>query len=235
MGDARLSSCHFSLNLDLLARARSVLAGRKDVFWITGGACAGKTTVCRSLAAAYGLAIYDVDDRTFNAYPDRCTSTHHPALKTWFSAPDPFAWMLGLSPEHFLAFNQAANAEILDLFSDDLAQIPVGEGLLIDGGITNPSLLAQVAPLQQIVCLKTTPALSRLAWEESPSRRFMKDMVFQQPNPEAAWEKFLLLDRLMTETILRECRESGIRIFQRDRRTPAEAFMRRITRYIFSA
>jgi hypothetical protein len=186
------------------------------------------------MAEAYGFAIYDVDDRTFNAYPDRCTFERHPALKTWFSAPDPFAWMLALAPEDFLAFNRAANAETLDLLADDLAQMAPSEALLVDGGMTNPALLAQVTPRRQIACLKTTHALSRLAWEESPDRRSMKDLVFQQPAPEAAWKKFLLLDRMMTETILRECRECGIRIFQRDRRTDTNRFLSRVGAYILS-
>ncbi|MCL4559634.1 MAG: hypothetical protein M1281_03335 [Chloroflexi bacterium] len=184
------------------------------------------------MAEAYGFAIYDIYDRTFNAYPDRCTFERHPALKTWFSAPDPFAWMLALAPEDFLAFNRAANAETLDLLVDDLAQMAPSEALLVDGGMTNPALLAQVVPRRHIACLKTTPALSRLAWEESPDRRSMKDLVFQQPNPDAAWKKFLLLDRLMTKTILRESQECGIRIFQRDRRTNAEEFLQKIAHYI---
>lgn len=206
----------FYINHDLLTKAHKVLAGRKRLCWIVGGACSGKSTVCQALSVACGVPIYDMDAHIFADYPQRCTDERHPSLKTWFSAPDPFAWMLGLAEGEFVAFNRSSNAEYLDLIADDLRERAQDETLLVDGGLTHPALLAQVVSVGQIVCLETTKAASVRAWEESPDRQFMKEMVLGLPNPQASWQKFLRFDRLITRTILKECRESGILTLRRD-------------------
>ena len=130
----------FYIHQDRLTKAHDVLAGRKGLYWIVGGACSGKSTVCKALAAACGVPIYDMDAHIFEDYPQRCTVERHPSLKTWFTAADPFAWMLGLAEDEFVAFNRASNAEYLDLIADDLRERAQDDMLLVDGGFTHPGL-----------------------------------------------------------------------------------------------
>ncbi len=216
----------FRVNEDLLPRARQVLSGRGKLYWIIGGACAGKSTVCRAISAMSGVRIYDVDAHIFEDYPNRCTAERHPALKAWFSAPHPFAWMLGLSEQEFQEFNWASTAEYLDLIADEVAAIPPGEGMLIDGGISSAAVLARVVPSKQVVCLATSEATSVRTWEESADRAFMKEMVYQLPDPENAWQKFLRFDTLITRSLLDECRANGIRVIGRDENTAADEYAR---------
>jgi hypothetical protein len=218
----------FYVNHDLLIKAHDVLAGRNRLYWVIGGACSGKSTVCQAISVAHGIPIYDLDAHIFDDYPHRCTDERHPSLRAWFTAADPFAWMLGLADDEFAAFNRASNAEYLDLIADDLWERNPDETMLFDGGFTNPALLAQVVDAGQIVCLETTEAASIRAWEESPDRQFMKEMVLRLPDPEASWRKFLHFDRLITRTILKECRESGIRTIMRDDSGSANALAAQI-------
>lgn len=218
----------FDLNHGLLGQVRRVLARQNKLYWIIGGACSGKSTVCRALSAAHGVPIYDMDAHIFDDYPQRCTAERHPALKAWYTAPDPFAWMLNLAEDEFVAFNRASNAEYLDLIADELSGRDPGAMLLVDGGFTHPALLAQGVDTRRIVCLETTEAASTKAWEESPDRQFMKEMVFQLPDPQAAWCKFLQFDRLITRTILTECRECGILTLDRDESVSVDALAARI-------
>jgi hypothetical protein len=206
----------FCIDHDLLTKAHDVLAGQKRLYWIVGGACSGKSTACQALSIAYGVPIYDMDAHIFDDYPQRCTAERHPSLRTWFTAPDPFAWMLGLAEDEFTAFNRSSNAEYLDLIADDLRERARDETLLVDGGFTHPALLTQVVDEHHIVCLETTEAASIRAWEESSDRQFMKEMVLRLPDPQESWRKFLRFDRLITGTILKECRENGIHTIKRD-------------------
>ncbi len=222
---------NFSLNADLLEKARRILFGR-ELYWVIGGSCAGKSTVCRAISKEYGLAIYDVDKHVFEDYPNRCTLESHPALKTWFSAPDPFVWLLGLSEGQFQDFNRASTAEYLDLISDDLAGDAPDKRTLVDGGISRAVVLAHVAPVNRIVCLNTTEAMSVRTWEESADRHLMKDLVFRLPDPEKAWKKFLRFDALMTRTMLEECAASGIRVFARGEGTEVKEFAHRIWEFL---
>ena len=218
----------FCVDQQLLVKARRILANRSKVYWIIGGSGAGKSTVCRAIASAYSIPVYDMDAHVFDDYPHRCSKQRHPAISAWFDAPDSFAWMLGLSESDFLDFNRASNAEFLDLLADDLIGAAPDQALLVDGWITNPSLLAQVVPVSQIVCLETAASISVKAWEDDPNRRLMKEMVWQLPCPEVAWRKFLDADSLMTRVILEECKASGIRTIRRDERTPEAAVTKQI-------
>lgn len=218
----------FRVDQRLLVKACRILANRSKVYWIVGGSGAGKSTVCRAIAAEHGIPIYDMDAHVFDDYPHRCSKQRHPAISTWFEAPDSFAWMLELPEDDFLDFNRASNAEFLDLLADDLIGAAADEALLVDGWITNPSLLAQVVPTSQIVCLETAAPFSPQAWEDDPNRRLMRDMVWQLPRPEEAWRKFLDADSLMTRVLSEECKASGIRILRRDERTSISASRKQI-------
>ena len=172
----------FPLNEDLIARARAVLAPRRDVYWIIGAACAGKSTVCRRLARESGIALYDMDEHTYGSYMNRYTQERHPACKTWFSAPNPLAWVLSLSPKEFDALNRAVQAECLDLFAADVATAG-RHPLLVDGGITHPAMLAGVISPERIFCIETTAAERVSRWETSDDRAEMKELDTRAARP----------------------------------------------------
>ncbi len=199
----------FSLDDSLLTKARAVLAAWPDVLWLIGGSCSGKTTVARALAARTGAAVYDVDEAVFGRF--RFDAQRHPATTAWFSAANPLHWMLSLPWPEFDALYRAHNAEMLDLLADELAARPPA-ALVVDGGITHPSLLARVMPAGRIVCLETDDARRRAEWDTAAGRAPMKAEVLALPDGAALWARFLDYDQRLTQTIGRESRQSGIRV-----------------------
>ena len=197
----------FPVNSDLLAHARDVLSGREKLFWIIGGAGSGKTTICSLLSKRYALPVYDMDAHIYGSYHTRFTPEHHPVNSAWATSENGLAWLLGMSWDEFNSFNQAALPEYIDLLAEDLTEARPESPLLIDGGISNPALIAQVIPTRQIVCLSAP--VDANVWE-SADRQSMKDAIYQLPNPEEAWLKFLDFDKQITCTIERECRENNI-------------------------
>jgi len=180
-----------------------------------GGAGSGKTTICQTLAKTYGLPVYDMDAHIYGDYHGRFSPTRHPVNSQWAAAPNGLAWLLQMTWEEFDAFNQAAVPEHLDLLAEDLAQMGPNASILIDGGIANPGLIAQVLPTNQIVCLARPGRSSAEIWSESEERLGMKEMVDQLPNPEQAWQRFLEFDALINQTILQECLANNITICSR--------------------
>lgn len=205
----------YTVNTNLLAHAQAALGGRDRLYWIVGGAGAGKTTICRALAARYTMSLYDMDAHIYGAYHQRFTPERYPVNHAWSSAPDALAWLLELSWEEFDAFNQAALPEYLDLLAEDLGSVEMHASMVIDGGLANPGLLAQVIPPQQIVCLAAPNRSSAEVWDESGERAAMKEAVWQLANPQAAWDKFLHFDEQITRTILKECHEHHIAVCSR--------------------
>lgn len=204
------------LDQQLIDKARGVLHDW-PLYWLIGGSTTGKSTVARALAEETGIAIYDMDEQVFGRY--RFDPRRHPATTAWFGAGNPLAFMLSLDWPSFNALYRAANAEYLDLMADDLGAGGERRPLLVDGGITHPSVLAQAIPPERIVCLATTGEMSRRAWETDPERAEMRRWIEDLPDGVAKWQRFLDYDGRMSQTLEHESRELGIRVVARDEQT----------------
>ena len=201
---------NFTVSESLLTHARTLLANRRNLYWVVGGSGSGKSTICAALSERHAIPVCDMDEHIYGDYHSRFTADRHPANTAWSGSENPLAWLIGLTWDEFYAFNRAALPEYLDLFCEDLASTPTHESLVIDGGICNPGLAAQVISPHQIVCLEAAGVSSSDVWEGSEQRLQMKEMVLQLPNPDAAWETFLEFDQRISHTCLTESRESGI-------------------------
>ncbi len=207
----------------LLAAAGNKLANHTSLVWIVGGAGSGKTTLCRVLGTRLGFPVYDMDAHIYGEYHRRFDPARHPVNTAWSSASNGLAWLLDMSWEDFNLFNQAALPEYLDLLANDLDSPGSGDAWLIDGGISNPGLLAQAIPRRQIVCLSAPEQSSAEIWDVAGERGAMKTEIDGLPNGEAAWRKFLEFDHRLTTTILEECRDAGIPVFRRQSSTTVDA------------
>ncbi len=205
----------YTVNTDLLAQCRNALAGRDKLYWVVGGAGSGKTTICQALSARFAIPVYDMDAHIYGAYHGRFTPERHPVNRAWSTARDGLAWLLEMSWDEFDNFNRAALAEYLDLLTQDLATPDSNTSVLIDGGISNPALLAQVIPTRQIVCLAVPGQSSANVWNEPGERSSMKEAIDHLAKPEEAWRTFLEFDDRITQTILQECREHNILVCSR--------------------
>lgn len=197
----------------LIERARAVLWDRSNLRWLIGGSGSGKTTLSRAVAGRTGIPVYDMDEAFFGRFS--FDPAHHPATTAWFSAENPLGWMLSLPWPEFDALYRASNAEMLDLLAADLAGRP-DEPLLVDGGITHPSVLVQAVPAQRILCLEREETERAREWETATSRAEMKAAVLALPAGKAMWRRFLDYDRQMTQTIDRESRVYGMGVITWD-------------------
>jgi len=134
----------FIINNDLLADARESLLRRDRLYWVVGGAGSGKTSICQALSARFNIPIYDMDAHIYGAYHARFTQERHPVNKAWSTSQNGLAWLLDMAWDEFYIFNQAALPEYLDLLVEDLDAHDPNGSLLVDGGICNPALIAQV-------------------------------------------------------------------------------------------
>lgn len=218
----------FEINPDCITDARAALAGRRNLFWIIGGAGSGKSTICRAIAASSGLAVYDMDEHIYGSYGPRYTPERHPANTAWLTAESPLAWALSLSDAAFDAFGRATTAEYLDLLAEDLSAWPPEQPLLIDGGITHPSIVSQVLPPLQLVCLATSDEARVQLWETAEERAMMREWIRALPDPEAMWRRFLAHDAAIAATLERESRACGIAVLARSPHDSVADLARRV-------
>ena len=218
----------FSLNETLLTRSRAVLTAWPDVLWLIGGSGSGKSTISRAIRERTGITVYDMDEAVFGRF--RFDPVRHPATTAWFTAANPLAWMLSRPWAEFDALYRANNAEMLDLLAADLAGRP-DEPLLIDGGITHPSVLTQVIPAARVLCLERDEAQRAGEWHTAPGRVAMRDEILALPDGAVLWPRFQEYDRRMTETLSRESRACGIQVISWAEGDPVD----RVATWILSA
>jgi hypothetical protein len=200
---------------ELLRSARNVFARLPHSFWLIGPAAAGKSTLCRAIAARTGLSIYDLDAHIYGSYSARYSPARHPANTQWLAAANPLAWMLNLTPEAFAAFGRATTAEYLDLVAADLSAWPTDQPIMLDGGITHPAVLVQALPPQQIVCVTTADDLRVAIWETAEERAALRGWVRALPEPERMWQRFLMHDAALATTLVQESYAAGIPVLMR--------------------
>ena len=220
----------FLLDDTLLARSRAVLAAWPNLAWLIGGSGSGKSTISGAVSERTGIPVYDMDAAVFGRFP--FDPVRHPATTAWFTAANPLHWMLSLPWPEFDALYRANNAEALDLLADDLAGRPE-ESLLIDGGITHPTVLTQVIPAARILCLERDEAQRAAEWDVSPTRTPMRDEIMALADGAALWQRFQEYDRRMTETLGRESRECGIQILRWGESDTVEVVVERVLRLLY--
>ncbi|NTW01046.1 MAG: hypothetical protein HGA19_06990 [Oscillochloris sp.] len=218
----------FDVNSDLISSARKMLIERRNIYWIIGSSASGKSTICRSIADHSGIATYDMDAHIYGSYFPRYTTQRHPAVSAWLRAENPLAWMLKLAPDDFDAFNRATTAEYLDLLAEDLDVWPADQPILVDGGITHPSIIIQAVTAQQLICLSVSEEERVRVWETAESRAVMRNWISELPEPEEMWRRFLAHDTAIAVTLERESRTHRIPILFRHSLDTVDGLMQRV-------
>lgn len=202
-----------------ITTTRAAFGSNQPIFWVIGGACSGKSTVCQTVASQHDVTLIDMDARVYGRFIGRYDPLRHPASTAWLAAPNPLDYLLSMTWEDFNAHNRAAQLECLDLLGAELVERGAGGPLLVDGGITHPALLAQIVAAETIICLDAPDAVRVREWESAEDRAEMRDWIDALPNSQTKWQTFMRFDHRMTATIRRECREAGIKQIRRTEHT----------------
>ena len=221
---------NFTVNLHLLEDVHKILLTHSHIFWVLGGAGAGKSTICRATSEQYNIPICDMDEKIYGTWQERFDAARHPANFAWHASPNGLEFLLKLSWQEFDTFNASSNVEYLDLFAQEIETMDASAPLLVDGGLSKPSILIQALPARQIACLAIPEELGTQIWETAPERQFMQDMVRQLSDGNMLWQKFLEYDRLLSRTMIQEARANGIRVFERTEGMSVSELVKEIVR-----
>lgn len=104
----------------------------KNVYFITGTPCGGKTTISRALSKMYGIPVYDIDER-FEEHQKMSDAEHQPAMNKQFKDADEF---FGRSVEEYKAWLLQNTREQLDFVILDLIRLSKDGPILCDCHLT---------------------------------------------------------------------------------------------------
>lgn len=166
------------------------------VLWLGGSACAGKTTVARALAAAYGLTLYSCDEQ-FEEHRRRASPERHPH----------FHRLMDRLPEELWAPPVATQVRDLLLFYEDEFSM-VAEDLealtgpvIAEGVGLLPALVAEVlAEPHQACWLIATPEFRRRLY----TQRNPADWLGDYSDPRLAYEQWMARDDEIAREIAAE-------------------------------
>ena len=125
---------------------------------------------------------------------------------------DAMQWALSLSWEEFNNLNEATNAEILDLFAEEVHARDRTCPLVVDGGLSYPHLLSKVLPVDNVLCLQREEEMRAATWDSDENKLQMKNMVLALPNGRSLWNTFRCCDTMIARMLDDQCREAGIRL-----------------------
>ena len=104
----------------------------KNVYFITGTPCGGKTTISRELAKKYNLTVYDIDEQ-FENHLRNSNSVYQPSMNTQFKNADEF---FGRTVEKYKKWLLDNTREQLDFVILDLIRLSQDQIVLCDCHLT---------------------------------------------------------------------------------------------------
>lgn len=104
----------------------------KNVYFVTGTPCGGKTTISRELAKKYNLMVYDVDER-FPNHLSMSNARNQPAMNKVFQNADEF---FGRTVEEYSKWILDNTREQLDYVIMDLISISQNRTVICDLHLT---------------------------------------------------------------------------------------------------
>lgn len=155
----------------------------KNVYFIAGTPCGGKTTVSRALAKKYNIPVYDIDER-FPEHQAMSDPESQPAMNRGFRDADEF---FGRSVEEYKAWLLQNTREQLDFVLLDLMRMSKDQIVLCDCHLTLEQA-AQVTDPGHVAFMLRKPVNLVDEYCNRPDHQGFSDFIHSATDFEAAKE-----------------------------------------------
>lgn len=122
----------------------------KNVYFITGTPCGGKTTISRELAKRHNLLVYDVDEK-FEKHQKISNVVFQPAMNKFFKDADEF---FGRTVEEYRKWLIDNTREQLDFVLLDLIRLSENQTILCDCHLTMEEVERFTEPSRIVFLIK---------------------------------------------------------------------------------
>lgn len=122
----------------------------KNVYFITGTPCGGKTTISRALSEKYGIEVFDIDER-FDEHQKLSDSIHQPAMNKRFASADEFFGRSVVEYKNWLLDNTREQLEFVLL---DLIRASADKKILCDCHLTVEQAMMFSEPSRVVFLIK---------------------------------------------------------------------------------
>jgi shikimate kinase len=190
----------------------------RNVYWIGGGACGGKTTIANMVAERHGLRAYHCEAE-YDRHLASANPVDHPAMLRKCSMNE---WFLGQSIEEWVEAIRNRFHEQLPMVLSDLAAIAETESVIAEGGLLDAGNLKLVAHGERAVFLYADRDTIRQSFFGRPEHREMEAAIDRLDRRDEARENVLTIAEQTSEINHRQAVETAMRYSIRDTSTSIE-------------
>jgi 2-phosphoglycerate kinase len=191
----------------------------KNVFWLGGSPCAGKSSISEALANRFKGGVYHIDE-AFEIHRQNLNPAHQPTLTRWLASSWNERWMQPI--ESLLEEVIACYREQFDLILEDILAITPDSSLLVEGSALLPRLVADILTNRNhAIWVIPTADFQRKFYS---ARAWARGIVAQCENPEAAFQNWMDRDIRFAKWIEADVNALDLELFKIDgSRTIAES------------
>jgi len=161
----------------------------KNVLFINGTACAGKSTMARLLAETYGLLLCG---ENYGCVPEGLISPEtHPNL-CYFQTMQDWQEFIHRTPRQYSDWIAGCSRELAQFEIAHLMGIPRERRVIVDTNIP-ADILREIAGYHQVAVMLAPPELSAGHFfdRDDPEKLFIREEIMRSRDPEAAMDNFL--------------------------------------------
>lgn len=183
----------------------------KNVFWLGGSPCAGKSSISEILAGRFNLHLYRVDE-AFEVHAQRFDPVIHPSLAKWCASSWNQRWMQPI--ERLVQNVIACYQEHFTLILEDILSLPRHKPMLVEGTALLPRQVASVlAERHRAVWVVPTADFQR---EHYSKREWLGRILEQCDSSEAAFHNWMGRDAEFARWVTAEAAELGLELLRVD-------------------
>ena len=195
---------------------RQTLKSLSHVYWIGGGAAAGKSSISRRLARDHGFTLFSGDKRWIEHWRTSTRERHPVAHRIGLTLDggEPFDWFFSRSGQE-IADDYIAMARVeFEESVNELLRMPNDKPVIVDAFLGLPQLVLTVARPDRAVFLICTDDFLRNKWIDrttpgSPDfLPILRRQIDTCADPELAVDNFIRSNVVQNRFIAEDCRRS---------------------------
>lgn len=198
----------------------------KNVYFVTGTPCGGKTTISRALGQTYHILVYDIDER-FSVHQQMSDIEHQPSMNQTFKNADEF---FGRSVDEYRNWLIKNTREQLDFVLLDLIRLSQSGPVICDCHLTIDEA-ERITVSDRIVFLMKEPVDLTEDYCNRADHQGFRDFIHSTTDFESAKATCSEALRTLNEKSYQAIRESDYFWLERDNRRSVEETVKMVAEH----
>jgi hypothetical protein len=189
----------------------------KNIYWVAGNNCGGKTTMTKYLAQKYNMTVFDSDSMFFK-HQSIGSLSEQPAMLRHFID---YEWFFNRSVDDYTKWILDSEEEQMSMIILDLIKLSSEKPIIVDVHCY-PDILKKISEYSKVVFILADPKLSREQYFERADKKDMYDCIMSLSNPDKSLENMLNIVENIAEIEYKTAINSDFQCFIRDSNSSIE-------------